>query len=196
MCLVDETGTACMDDFALGLVFTYANSAAKFDKEFSDLLPAGSGEFHANKWDDSGVLSVLTSFADKVEKFPFEMYNFQRSYRHITCPQTYYATALVEAVKACGKDFRRQHVGADIINNIHIMVDANSQNTGEIFASHIAKHKKDDGIFRGVSSVTPLDSSVSRLLQVADGVAYSRKFILNKTIRSETLKKEYGIKLL
>ena len=174
ICFVDETGTAGDVDFSLGLVFVRASEAAKVDKIFSDLLPIGFNEFHANAHDTAFVQHVLASFAEATTETSVMLFNHHKRFPEVECRETVYARCLVEAVKACSKKFRNTQKMGQQINNIDVMIDANEQNTGKVFNGLISASQKQDGLFKGVNRVTPLDSSISRMVQLADGVAYAR----------------------
>ena len=86
VCFVDETGTAGEGNFSLGLVFVYAQETAKVDKVFSDLLPEGFNEFHANKHDDSFVRNILRDFAAGTAQTSLLMFNYHK-HIHIYYPK-------------------------------------------------------------------------------------------------------------
>lgn len=195
VCFVDETGTAGEGNFSLGLVFVYAQETAKVDKVFSDLLPEGFNEFHANKHDDSFVRNILRDFAAGTAQTSLLMFNYHKHILGVDCRETIYAQCVIEAVKASAKSFRKVHKMGELINNIDVVIDANSQNLGDKFAGIVREARSNDGLFRAVNSVTPLDSSISRLLQVADGVAYSRLMRDKGLITPDVLERELKIKL-
>lgn len=173
-CFVDETGTAGDADFSLGLVFVKSAEVGKIDKAFSDLLPAGFNEFHANVHDNDFVLQIMRGFAGKTADTSVMLFNYHKTFPEVDCRETVYAQCLIEAVKASAKQFRRTHDMGQQINNIDVMIDANAQNTGAVFTGLVGVARQNDGLFKGVNRVVPLDSSISRLIQLADGVAYMR----------------------
>jgi hypothetical protein len=52
-----------------------------------------------------------------------------------------------------------------------------------------------DGRFRAVNQVVRLDSAAARLLQLADIVAYSRKWVIAKEIGAASLRDRFGIQM-
>lgn len=197
ICLVDESGTAGDDEFSLGFVFVFASEAAKLDKLFTDLLPKGFGEFHAHKHEFEFYRRTMESFCSLSDGTSLTMFSFRQSYAGEVCRQRYYARALVDGFKATARKFRRSELsGSKMINNVELILDSNSQNVGEIFSSFIASAMSNDGLFRAVQRCQPIDSSVSRLLQLADAVAYSRRLVDQGKIKTGTLKSDLGIQII
>ncbi|MFV3464732.1 DUF3800 domain-containing protein, partial [Mycobacterium tuberculosis] len=64
------------------------------------------------------------------------------------------------------------------------------------FAAELERARRDDGRFRGVNRVVRLDSAASRLLQLADVVAYARKWIVAEEFNARGLRERFGIELL
>lgn len=174
ICFVDETGTAGEEGFSLGLVMAFSHDVAKVDKMFSDLMPVGFNEFHANKHDNDFVKAIIASFVERAAGTSLMMFSHYKPDLRVACKETTYAKSLIEAVKSSTKKFRAQHKLGAQINNIDVLVDHCEQNSGLIFAQKVTDAIASDGIFRGVNRVVPLDSSVSRLIQLADAVAYMR----------------------
>jgi len=195
-CFVDETGTAGNADFSLGLVFVKSAEGAKVDKVFSDLLPEGFNEFHANAHDPRFVQSIISNFNGQTAETSVMLFNYHKTFPEVECRETVYARCLIEAIKASAKKFRRTHNMGQQINNIDVLIDANAQNTGEVFTSLIDTARRTDGLFQAVNRVTPLDSSVSRLIQLADGVAYIRHLRDRGDVRTEQISREFGITII
>lgn len=195
ICFVDETGTAGEDQFSLGLVMAFSHDVARVDKMFSDLMPVGFNEFHANKHDNEFVKSTIASLTDRTEDTSLMLFSHYKPDLRVDCKETTYAKSLVEAMKASTKKFRDQHKLGPQINNIDVLVDACEQNSGPIFAQKISEAIAGDGIFRGVNRVVPLDSSVSRLIQLADAVAYMRHLSRMGTVTSKELSEQLRINI-
>ena len=77
-----------------------------------------------------------------------------------------------------------------------MITDVNSQNSHERFDGIIAKSRASDGRFKAVNNVVRLDSAASRMLQLADVVAYSRTWIQNGDENAKGLREKYRIALL
>lgn len=194
ICFIDETGTAGDENFSLGLVMAFAKDVSKIDKQFSDLMPAGFNEFHANKHENDFVFTAINSLRDNASETSLMMFShFHRVNSEITCRETIYASVLIEAVKASSKKFRTNHKLGSFINNIEVYIDMSEHNTGPIFNKIIKEALNSDGIFRGVNRVVPIDSSISRLIQLADAVAYMRHLAMIREIKLQDLDKQLGI---
>jgi len=193
ICFIDETGTAGDENFSLGLVMAFSHDVAKIDKIFSDLLPVGFNEFHANKHENDFVKTTIVSFIDRSSDSSVMMFSHYKPDLRSECKETTYAKCLIESVKAATKHFRKKHKTGQHINNIDVIVDACGHNSGEIFQKLIIDAITDDGIFRGVNKVIPLDSSISRLIQLADAIAYMRHLSRNGQITTKEISEQLKI---
>lgn len=110
-------------------------------------------------------------------------------------PPVLYAQALVETVKIGLTLFRKEVLKTSTINNVDVITDINSQNSHPDFDTEINRSKADGGLFRAVNIVSKVDSAASRMLQLADIAAYSRKFILANDINADQLHRLYGIRI-
>ncbi|MBM7406227.1 MULTISPECIES: DUF3800 domain-containing protein [Sphingomonas] len=194
LCFIDEYGTAGTAPFHLGAVFVLASEAGRLDKGFSDLLEANANEIHAVNLTDAylqGLLGRLRagSHLDRVvmvnQKFPVQEGD----------PPVLYAQAVVETVKIGLKRFRPV-LGRDSVSNVDVITDVNQHNNYPSFAGELERARRDDGRFRGVNRVVRLDSAASRLLQLADVVAYARKWIVAEEFNARGLGERFGIELL
>ncbi|MCY4304371.1 MAG: DUF3800 domain-containing protein [Aestuariivita sp.] len=77
-----------------------------------------------------------------------------------------------------------------------MIVDANEQNGTTEFSRLIENARRHDGRFKGVTRVIPLDSAASRVLQLADVVAYSRSLVSKTEVTAKRLSETYNIELL
>ncbi|WP_444463164.1 DUF3800 domain-containing protein [Rhodobacter capsulatus] len=197
LCFVDETGTAGNADFALGFLWVFARDASKADKVFSDLLPAGFGEFHCHKLDAEFIRAILAGFAASPLAQPCLRFAYKSPISHVGCRQTIYANTLIEGVKTTSKHVRSVLLPrARGLNNVEVIVDANSQNLGKTFDEIVGKASREDGMFKGVKRTIQLDSAASRLLQIADGVAYCRRLVERGDFKAKLLSSEFGIKVI
>lgn len=194
LCFIDEYGTAGTPPFHLGAVFVLASEAGRLDKGFSDLLEANANEIHAVNLSDGylqGLLDRLRAgpHLDRVvminQKFPTQEGD----------PPVLYAQAVVETVKIGLKRFR-QVLGRDSVSNVDVITDVNQHNDHPSFGAELERARQDDGRFRGVNRVVRLDSAASRLLQLADVVAYARKWIVAEELNARGLRDRFGIELL
>ena len=192
LCFVDEHGTAGAGEFYLGAVFVFAREAGAIDKRFSDLLPATAKEIRASRLEGRYVHSLL---ARLVPRNDFLMLNRKHALR-VPSPPRLYAQALIETVKVGIKRFRAEIAHLPRVGNIEVIVDANHQNTHYEFAEEIDRAKASGGVFRGVTRVAPIDSAASRLLQLADLVAYSRSWHTSGDFTADAIRQQFGVRVL
>ena len=194
LCLLDEYGTAGNGDLFLGAVILHARDAGRIDKYLSDLLEPSASEIHASDLDDGYVQGLLQRFWSVVPRQSVVLVNRKVSDRGGEAP-VFYAHAVVETVKAGLLRFQRDVLKSQRIGNVELIMDANHHNRHAAFDAAVELARREDGRFRGVTSVVCLDSAASRLLQLADVVAYSRKWILNEEINAAGLRERFGVQL-
>lgn len=76
-----------------------------------------------------------------------------------------------------------------------MVLDVNDQNDHPDFDAEVERARAEDGHFKGVNRVTKLDSAASRLLQLADVVAYSWKWDVNADVNAAGLRNRFGIRI-
>lgn len=77
-----------------------------------------------------------------------------------------------------------------------VITDVNQHNEHAAFDAELERARRDDGRFRGVNRIVRLDSAASRLLQLADVVAYARKWIVAEEYNARRLRERFGIDLV
>jgi hypothetical protein len=174
LCFLDESGVAGTDDFCLGAVFLFARDAGRLDKCLSDELDAGANELHAVSLERNFVRQLLDRFLSNVPRDRLVMVNHKAPPPSAEAP-LHYADAVVETVKIGLRRFRRQVLRRDHIGNVELILDANHHNTDAAFETRLAA-TRGTGAFRGVKQIGCIDSSASRLLQLADIVAHARRW--------------------
>lgn len=194
-CFVDEYGTAGVGDLYLGAVFVMAREAGRVDKCFSDLLEPNANEIHAVDLADGYLQGLMQRFWLAVPPGRLIMINRKIGMKSGQ-PPVLYAQALIETVKIGLKRFRTDVLDRTTIGNVEVITDANQHNGHPAFAAEIIKARSSDGVFRAVNQVVRLDSAASRLLQLADTVAYSRKWILGKEMNAAGLRERFGIQIM
>ena len=194
LCFIDEHGTAGTDNFHLGAVFVLASEAGKLDKVFSDLLEDNASEVHAARMTDGYLQGLLQRLADAGALDRVVVIN-QRFVRTDGDPAVLYAQAVVETVKIGLKRFR-SILGRESLANVDVITDVNDQNEAPAFDAEMVRARADEGRFRGVNRVVRLDSAASRLLQLADVVAYARKWIVAGETNAQGLRERYKIEIL
>lgn len=196
LCFIDECGTAGQPNFALGCVMTWARDAGRADKSLSDLLEPNVNELHATGLQHEYLQSLLARFAQTETPAGMVMLNRLGTSTVGTAPQIY-ANDVIEAVKIAAKQFRDENRIRDRnIGNVELILDRNEQNTHPDFMSAIATAQKRDGRFRAVTHVTQIDSAASRMLQLADVVAYARMWIRRGEENAEGLRQNYKIRVI
>lgn len=195
LCFVDEYGTAGDDGFALGCVMVWARECGKVDKAFSDLLPPNVNEVHAVDWSNNSLQSLLGRFAQTDAPGSLIMLNKTIDVAGASRPEIY-ARAVIETVKAGMKRFGNAQGIRETLGNVEVITDANEQNSDPDFARVIEDARLHDGRFKGVTRVVPLDSAASRVLQLADIVAYTRSWVNKAEMNARGLSEAYNIELL
>lgn len=193
LCFIDEYGTAGVEGFHLGVVLLRARDAGRLDKIFSDLLEPSAGEIHASQLDDGYLQGLMQRFWDSAPRDKIVLINQQITRREGDAA-VLYGQAVVETVKVGLKRFRRV-LDQETIGNVELILDVNHQNELPAFDQTLMEAKAHDGRFRGVTRFSRIDSSASRLLQLADLVAYSRKWIVGAEVNAKGLKDRFGIQM-
>lgn len=191
---IDEYGTAGAGDLYLGAVVVLARDAGRLDKCLSDLLKPGAGEIHASRVDDGYLQGLMQRFWAAAPRDRIVMVNQKVAARGGPAP-VLYAAAVVETAKAGLARFKRDLLGCETIGNVDVITDVNHHNDHPAFEAEIERARRENGRFRGVNRVARLDSAASRLLQLADVVAYSRKWIVSAELNATGLRERFGIQL-
>lgn len=194
LCLIDEYGTAGTGDLHLGAVVVLARDAGRVDKCFSDLLEPSANEIHAVHLDDGYLQGLLQRFWAAAPPGRLVLLN-QKTPQRGGEPPVLYARAVVETVKVGLKLFQREVLGRETIGNVDVILDVNHHNDHRAFDAEIEQARKEGGRFQAVNRITRLDSAASRLLQLADVVAYSRKWIVSADLNAAGLRERFGIQV-
>lgn len=194
LCFIDEYGTAGAGPFYLGAVIVLAREAGRIDKCFSDLLELSANEIHASHLDDGYLQGLLQRFWAAVPGDRIVLINQKIPERGGDAP-VLYAEAVVETVKIGLKRFQKDVLGRSRIGNVEVITDLNHHNTAPAFQASIARAQQQDGRFRAVNHVVGVDSAASRLLQLADVVAYSRKWIVGSDLNAAGIRQRFGIRM-
>jgi hypothetical protein len=194
LCFIDEHGVAGATPLYLGVAIVLARDAGRIDKCFSDLLKPNANEIHAAALDDNYLKSLLHRFWTSAPQNKLVLVNQKISARGGDAP-TVYAHAVIETVKIGLKRFQKDVLGRQTIGNIDLILDANHHNDHPAFDAELARARKEDGRFKGISRISRIDSSASRLLQLADVVAYSRKWIVGEDLNAAGLRATFGIQI-
>jgi hypothetical protein len=194
LCFIDEYGTAGAGELSLGAVIVLARDAGRVDRCFTGLLEANANEIHAADMDDGYLQGLLRRFAAEAPAGRIVMVNQKIGAREGPAP-VIYAQAVVETVKIGLKRFQNNVLGRDTIGNVEVLTDQNHHNDHEEFRREIERCQAHDGRFKGVNRVVTIDSAASRLLQLADLVGYSRKWVDEGTFNARALRDQFGIQL-
>jgi hypothetical protein len=196
LCFIDECGTAGQPNFALGCVMVWAKDAGRADKALSDLLEPNVNELHAVNLQQEYLQSLLARFAQTETPAGMVMLNKIGAPLVGSAPQIY-AGSVIEAVKIAAKQFRDENnIRDQNIGNVELILDRNEQNTHPDFLATISRAKEHDGRFKAVTHVMQIDSAASRLLQLADVVAYARIWIHRGEENADGLRQNYKIRVL
>lgn len=192
LCFIDEYGVAGHPDFSLGAVLVLAREAGRVDRCFTGLLEPNANEIHAANLDDRYLQGLLARFGAEAPTDRLVMINQKIGARAGAAPVVY-AQAVVETVKIGLKRFQRSVLGRETIGNVEIIADRNHHNDHAEFRREMERSQAHDGRFKGVNRVVTLDSAASRLLQLADVVAYSRKWVDDGTFGAKALRDQFRI---
>ena len=196
LCFVDECGTAGENGFALGCVMAWARDCGRADKSMSDLLEPNANELHAADLDKRYLQSLLGRYAQTDGTQGILLMNRLGKVEVGPAPAIY-AANLVETVKVAIGQFRGHHrLGGQLIGNVELILDRNHHNTDPEFHRLIGDASRNDGRFKAVSHVSQIDSAASRLLQLADIVAYARTWIHNGQDNAQGLRENFNIRVL
>tara|TARA_R110002051_G_scaffold259255_1_gene318586 strand:+ start:1197 stop:1808 length:612 start_codon:yes stop_codon:yes gene_type:complete len=195
LCFVDEYGTAGEPGFALGCVMVWARECGKVDKAFSDLLPSSVNEVHAVNWKNNSLQGLLGKFSQTDAPGSLLMLNKRADVAAEERP-VLYARAMIETVKIGVRRFARSQGIVNTVGNVEVITDANDQNAHPLFDQVIQDARLNDGRFKAVTRVVPLDSAASRVLQLADVVAHTRAWIDNAEFNAKGLSEAYNIEIL
>lgn len=194
LCFVDEYGTAGAGPLHLGAVLVLARDTGRIDKCFTDLLERNANEVHAVRLEDGYLQGLLQRFWQTAPPNRLVLLN-QKASIEVGPPGFIYAQAVIQTVKAGLKRFKDEVLGRETIGNVELIMDRNEHNTGAAFDAELARAQAEDGRFKGVEHIVRVDSAASRLLQLADCVAYSRKWITNGEMNAPGLRERFGIHL-
>lgn len=196
LCFVDECGTAGQPNFALGCVMVWAKECGRADKAFSDLLDPNANEIHAGKLETHHLQGLLGRFAQTDKPQGMILMNRLGTITEGTAPAIY-AANVIETVKVAMGQFRDLHfIRGRSLGNIELVLDRNHHNTDPEFQRMITEARQNDGRFKAVDHVVQLDSAASRILQLADVVAYARTWINRGEQNARGLRENYGIRVL
>jgi hypothetical protein len=195
LCFIDENGTAGSGNLCIGIVIVLAKEASRFDKCFTDQLEPNANEIHASEMSDGYLQNLMLRFWEESRSERIVLINRKAGLADLP-PPALYAHAVIEAVKIGLKRFQTDVLCRERIGNVEVIIDANHHNGHELYEHTIAKAQAESGRFRAVTHVARIDSAASRLLQLADVVAYSRKWIRSPEMNAGYLHDRYGIQLI
>lgn len=196
LCFIDECGTAGEDGFALGCVMAWARECGRADKSLSDLLEPTVNELHAGLLSKEYLQSLLARYAQTDRPGGMVMMNRLGTVSEGTRPAIY-ARNVIETVKVAIGQFGKLHkVRGRGVGNVELILDFNHHNTDAECQRLLAEARANDGRFKAVAHVTQIDSAASRLLQLADVVAYSRMWIHRGEENAKGIHENYGIQVL
>ena len=196
LCFVDECGTAGDEGFALGCVMAWARDCGRADKSLSDLLEPNANELHAADLSKEYLQGLLARYAQTDRPEGMILMNRLGTVSEETAPAIY-AGNLVETVKVAIGSFRNLHkIRGQRVGNVELILDLNHHNTDPECQRMICDARRHGGRFKAVNRISQIDSAASRLLQLADVVAYARRWIHRGEEHARGLHENYGIRVL
>lgn len=194
LCFIDEYGTAGAGELSLGAVLVLAREAGRVDRCFTGLLEPNANEIHAAELDDRYLQGLLRRFWAAAPANRLVLVN-QKIGARVGAGPVLYAQAVVETVKIGLKRFQKDVLGRETIGNVEVITDQNHHNDHADFRREIERSQAHDGRFKGVNRVVAVDSAASRLLQLADAVGYSRKWVDEGGFTAKALRDQFGIQM-
>lgn len=186
---VDETGSPGDIGFALGAVLVPASHAPRVD-HLIGLLWNSPRELHAA---ESAKLRILTLLSKVLlGNNDVLAFCFNESPNPSHSRDEAYASALINCTKMALKKGSRYFAPAKL-NNVMLILDANQTHVSKSFRIQINDALATDNKFKAVKSVPAIDSKASRLLQLADCVAYIRHLIKTKKLTPQKAEDRYGV---
>jgi len=152
-------------------------------------------EIHAAVQNDNELQHLLGQFSQAGISASLPMLDKQADVTG-TSRQEIYARVSIETVKIGMKRFRQAQGIGNKVGNVEVIVDANDLNTHSGFIDVIENAQAHDGLFKGINRVIPLESAASRVLRLADVVAYSRSWVANAELNAKGLGEACNIELL
>ena len=195
LCFIDECGIAGQDGFALGCVMAWARECGRADKVLSDLLEPNANELHAVNLNKAYLQSLLSRYA-QTDRPEMVLMNRLGTIANGTAPAIY-AGNIIETVKVAIGQFRKLHnINSRGLGNVELILDLSHHNADPECQSLLNSACENDGRFRAVNRISQVDSAASRLLQLADLVAYSRMWIHRGEENAKGLHNNFGIRVL
>ncbi len=195
LCFIDECGTAGQDGFALGCVMAWARECGKADKALSDLLEPNANELHAVNLNREYLQSLLARYA-QTDRPEMVLMNRLGTLAGGTAPEIY-AGNVIQTVKVAIGQFRKLHnINGHGLGNVELILDQNHHNTDPRCLDLLNSARNNDGRFKAVNHINQIDSAASRLLQLADLVAYSRMWINRGEDNAKGLHENFGIRVI
>jgi hypothetical protein len=195
LCFIDECGTAGQNGFALGCIMAWARECGKADKSLSDLLEPNANELHAVNLKKEYLQSLLGRYA-QTDRPEMVLMNRLGTVIDGTAPAIY-AGNVIETVKVAIGQFRKLHnINNRGLGNVELILDQNHHNTDPECQRLLREACENDGRFQAVNQISQIDSAASRLLQLADLVAYSRTWIHKDEDNAKGLHENFGIRVI
>ena len=194
LCFVDESGTPGRADFMLGAVAVHARDVSVAESLLLAQRPVGAGEIHATDVEGIVARRLLQELKDATADRRMVLLN-KRGAHHPGSQHEVYVAATVEIVKVAIKRFASLHRIREI-GNVELILDRNGINSSIECQLAFEKARRDDGRFRAVAHIAAVDSGAARFLQVADLVAYARRWCDQGEIDARRLRDACGVELL
>ena len=196
----DEHGGPDQEVFRFGIVVCPATLAAKIDTHVVKNLPELAGEIHSSGWRDDTLVEILKNLKRHPESKYVTLLNYNCRRREKSHAETYMAT-LVEASRTALNQFKKiynsvlskkhENNSGVFINNVEMIIDRCQFNDSDAFNERFRAYLT-HGHGRAITHFSALDSCASRLLQIADVVAYGDALIKNGCAR-KVLEDECGV---
>ena len=191
LCFVDEYGTPTVSRLSFGVVLIGARQAGQLDKQLSDCLESTTVELHAQELANNYIKGILGRLRKRLPLNGCILLNHQCQMRNTSAARLY-AENLIEAVKVGLKRYRTQVLRKSSISNVDLIVDVNQYSEPTEFDDLVFQEK---GVSQAIRRISKLDSGAARLLQLADLVAYARKWLADQSMDAGAIHERFGIEI-
>lgn len=198
LAFVDEFGTPGHSEFGVGVVVCSAGVAGQLDTHITHGRPSGSGEIHANALSTPVLLDILRRVQGHAAANSLVLLCYSATNTTGKTAERIYADTVLEALGlAVNKLKTKANVGVSaqtglLINNVELIMDRCTVNESSGFRDCMEDRRAAKrGHAKAIEHWAVIDSNVSRLLQLADVVAYCHT--LKTEVTAKRLQTECGI---
>lgn len=178
---IDESGDICGDNpFYIGVLICPTAICGFLDTHITKNLPNGFGEIHGNRLKSQTIINILENIKtfnriNEVTMLNMVFTKKQKSkYSDIGNTASY--AKFIAAASQAALGLHKKNTRKESINNVELVIDHCEMCKDDNFRKIIDQEiQTSSGHFKAIRDYKTLDSSASRILQVADLVTYIRR---------------------